>query len=137
MEHTAQWDFFRAWVLGAALLLAVDAAAELVDAGVQERSIERSTKHLSLVVEAGDRLTFDLEVDNRNGASQDMELSMEDIFEGWTGSFSAGRKQVNVVHVKTERSIRIWILLLIFLGRLKRANIRSFRRFRAAMIPMR
>ncbi|MDD6882276.1 MAG: hypothetical protein PUD50_01035, partial [Eubacteriales bacterium] len=75
-------------------MLTVDAAAELVDAGVQERSIERSTKHLSLVVEAGDRLTFDLEVDNQNGASQDMEFSMEDIPEGWTGSFSAGRKQV-------------------------------------------
>ena len=41
---------------------------------------------------------------NYSGASQDITLSVEEIPEGWEGSFSASSKQVSVVHVKNEQT---------------------------------
>lgn len=85
-----------------ALMFATSALAEPADIGA--RYIELSTKYPSMVVKAGDSLTFDLDIDNQSGVSQDIKLSVEEIPEGWNGSFSAGSKQVSIVHVKNEEA---------------------------------
>lgn len=62
--------------------------------------IELSTQYPALVAKAGDSLTFDLDIENQSGASQDIALSAVSVPEGWTSSFSASSKQVSLVHVK-------------------------------------
>lgn len=95
----------KGWaVLLAMTLLTGSAMAEATQAEAQEARIELSTQYPSMVVKAGDSLTFDLDIDNRSGRSQDVALSIEEIPEGWTGSFSASSKQVGVVHVKDEEA---------------------------------
>lgn len=64
--------------------------------------VELSTKYPSMVVKAGDSLSFDLSVENQSGASQELQLSIEEIPDGWEGSFSANNMQVDRVHVKQE-----------------------------------
>lgn len=103
MKHVTRKNLPRMLMLMLLILsIATGAAAETVDA--KERYIELSTKYPSMVIKAGDSYTFDLDVDNRSGASQDVALSIEEIPEGWEGSFSAGSKQVSVVHVKDEEA---------------------------------
>ncbi|MGN0802949.1 MAG: NEW3 domain-containing protein [Candidatus Faecivicinus sp.] len=99
MKHMAHNSLLRALLLGL-IVLSLTASAWAEPADEAARYIELSTKYPSMVVKAGDSLTFDLDVDNQSGASQDMELSIVEMPEGWEGSFSAGSKQVNVVHVK-------------------------------------
>ncbi|MGN0184701.1 MAG: NEW3 domain-containing protein [Aristaeellaceae bacterium] len=102
MKHMARNSILRALVLGLIVLtLMASALAEPAESARNLR-IELSTKYPSMVVKAGDSLSFDLDVDNQSGSSQDVELSIVDIPEGWEGSFSAGSKQVSVVHVKDE-----------------------------------
>lgn len=104
MKHMACSGILRILVLGLLILtLAFSATAETA-AGERERRIELSTRYPSMVVKAGDSLTFDLDVENQSGASQDVTLSVADIPEGWEGSFSAGSRQVSVVHVKDEET---------------------------------
>lgn len=81
-----------------ALSLTAGAMAEPIE--TEAKYIELSTKYPSMVIKAGDSLTFDLDVDNQSGISQDIALSIEEIPEGWEGSFSASSKSVSVVHVK-------------------------------------
>lgn len=84
-------------------LMMVSALAEPVDSARDVvKRIELSTTYPAIVAKAGDSLTFPLDLDNRSGESQDVELSIESIPEGWSGSFSASGKQVSVVHVKDE-----------------------------------
>lgn len=81
------------------------ATGALAEATASEAAgLELSTQYPSMTVKAGDSLTFDLDVDNRSGSSQNVELSIEQIPEGWSGSFSAGSKQISVVHVKNEEA---------------------------------
>ena len=67
-------------------------------------TLELSTQYPAMVVKAGDSLTFDLDIDNQTGKSQDVALSIHTIPDGWTGTFSASSKQVSIVHVKNENS---------------------------------
>ncbi len=84
-------------------LLASCAMAESLDtAPAAEPYIELSTQYPALTVKAGDSLTFDLDLDNYSGVSQDITLSVAEIPEGWEGTFSAGSNQVSVVHVKNQ-----------------------------------
>ena len=87
-------------------LLALSLMAGALAEPVEEKAkyIELSTKYPSMVAKAGDSLTFDLDVDNRSGSSQDITLAIEELPEGWTGSFSASSKSVSVVHVKDEEA---------------------------------
>ena len=87
-------------------LLVLSMTAGALAEPVEEKAayIELSTKYPSMVVKAGDSLTFDLDVENQSGASQDVALAIEEIPEGWEGSFSAGSKSVSVVHVKDEET---------------------------------
>ncbi len=103
MKHLTRKNLLRILVLMLlALSLTTGALAETVEP--EAKYIELSTKYPSMVIKAGDSYTFDLDVDNCSGMSQDVELSIEEIPENWTGSFSAGSKQVSVVHVKHEEA---------------------------------
>ena len=85
-----------------ALLLAMTHSANAESISVP--SLELSTQYPAMVVKAGDSLTFDLDIDNNTGKSQDISLSIQSIPENWTGSFSASSKQVSIVHVKNEEA---------------------------------
>lgn len=101
MKPMTRNTFLRT-ILLSLLILSLAACAMAEPAEEKSRYIELSTKYPSMVVKAGDSLTFDLDVDNQSGASQDIYLSVKEIPDGWTGSFSASSKQVSVVHVKNE-----------------------------------
>lgn len=88
----------------ALMMLVCGASAEETTASAGPARIELSTQYPAMVVKAGDNLTFDLDIDNQSGKSQDVTLSIESLPEGWTGSFSASSKQVSVVHVKNGDS---------------------------------
>lgn len=85
-----------------ALLLTMTHSANAESISVP--SLELSTQYPAMVVKAGDSLTFDLDIDNNTGKSQDISLSIQSIPENWTGSFSASSKQVSIVHVKNEEA---------------------------------
>lgn len=104
MKHKSIRTLSRMAALAMALtLLASCAMAESLDtAPAAEPYIELSTQYPALTVKAGDSLTFDLELDNYSGVSQDITLSVAEIPEGWEGTFSAGSNQVSVVHVKNQ-----------------------------------
>ena len=85
-----------------ALLLTMTHSANAESIAVP--SLELSTQYPAMVVKAGDSLTFDLDIDNNTGKSQDISLSIQSIPENWTGSFSASSKQVSIVHVKNEEA---------------------------------
>jgi len=85
-----------------ALLLTMTHSANAESISVP--SLELSTQYPAMVVKAGDGLTFDLDIDNNTGKSQDISLSIQSIPENWTGSFSASSKQVSIVHVKNEEA---------------------------------
>lgn len=89
-------------VLAAALLLALASCAGAESDTPATPRLELSTQYPALVAKAGDHLTFDLDIDNQTGSSQDVTLSMDSLPEGWTGSFSASSRQVSIVHVKDE-----------------------------------
>ena len=95
--------FLRA-ILMCLLMLTLTASALAEPVDTNARYIELSTKYPSMVVKAGDSLTFDLDIDNQSGVSQDVTLSIEEIPEDWEGSFSASSKQVSIVHVKNEEA---------------------------------
>ena len=86
------------------LVLSMVSAALAEPMEEKAKYIELSTKYPSMVIKAGDSLTFDLDVDNQSGISQDIVLTIEEIPEGWEGSFSASSKSVSVVHVKDENA---------------------------------
>ena len=86
------------------LVLSMVSAALAEPVEEKAKYIELSTKYPSMVIKAGDSLTFDLDIDNQSGVSQDVALSIEEIPEGWEGSFSASSKQVSIVHVKNEEA---------------------------------
>ena len=94
----------RALALMTAMLLLCaatgSALAETADA--PKAYIELSTVYPALTVKAGDSLTFEMALENQGGSSQDIELSVASIPEGWSGSFTAGGKQVSLVHVKND-----------------------------------
>ena len=104
MKHKSIRTLSRMAALALALtLLASCAMAESLDtAPAAEPYIELSTQYPALTVKAGDSLTFDLDLDNYSGVSQDITLSVAEIPEGWEGTFSAGSNQVSVVHVKNQ-----------------------------------
>ena len=104
MKHKLIRTLSRMAALALALtLLASCAMAESLDtAPAAEPYIELSTQYPALTVKAGDSLTFDLDLDNYSGVSQDITLSVAEIPEGWEGTFSAGSNQVSVVHVKNQ-----------------------------------
>ena len=105
MKDRSIRTFTRVAALTVALLLLVScAAAEAVDTKTTDPYLELSTQYPAMTVKAGDSLTFALSLDNYSGASQDVTLSVEEIPEGWEGSFSASSKQVSVVHVKNEQT---------------------------------
>ena len=105
MKDRSIRTFTRLAALTVALLLLVScAAAEAVDTKTADPYIELSTQYPAVTVKAGDSLTFALSLDNYSGASQDLTLSVEEIPEGWEGSFSASSNQVSVVHVKNEQT---------------------------------
>lgn len=105
MKDRSIRTFTRLAALTVALLLLVScAAAEAVDTKTADPYIELSTQYPAMTVKAGDSLTFALSLDNYSGASQDLTLSVEEIPEGWEGSFSASSNQVSVVHVKNEQT---------------------------------
>ena len=85
-----------------ALLLTMTHSANAESISVP--SLELSTQYPAMVVKAGDSLTFDLDIDNQTGKSQDVALSIHTLPDGWTGSFSASSKQVSIVHVKNEEA---------------------------------
>jgi len=86
--------------LAAAMLVTMTGSA--VAESISANSLELSTQYPAMVIKAGDHLTFDLDIDNQTGKSQDVSLSIDSMPEGWTGSFSASSKQISVVHVKDE-----------------------------------
>ena len=86
------------------LVLSMVSAALAEPVEEKAKYIELSTKYPSMVIKAGDSLTFDLDIDNQSGVSQDVALSIEEIPEDWEGSFSASSKQVSIVHVKNEEA---------------------------------
>lgn len=86
------------------LVLSMVSAALAEPMEEKAKYIELSTKYPSMVIKAGDSLTFDLDIDNQSGVSQDVALSIEEIPEDWEGSFSASSKQVSIVHVKNEEA---------------------------------
>ena len=86
------------------LVLSMVSAALAEPVEEKAKHIELSTKYPSMVIKAGDSLTFDLDIDNQSGVSQDVALSIEEIPEDWEGSFSASSKQVSIVHVKNEEA---------------------------------
>ena len=104
MKHKSIRTLSRMAALALALtLLASCAMAESLDtAPAAEPYIELSTQYPALTVKAGDSLTFDLDLDNYSGVSQDITLSVAEIPEGWEGTFSAGSNQVSVVLVKNQ-----------------------------------
>ena len=104
MKHKSIRTLSRMAALALALtLLASCAMAESLDtAPAAEPYIELSTQYPALTVKADDSLTFDLDLDNYSGVSQDITLSVAEIPEGWEGTFSAGSNQVSVVHVKNQ-----------------------------------
>ena len=104
MKHKSIRTLSRMAALALALtLLASCAMAESLDtAPAAEPYIELSTQYPALTVKAGDSLTFDLDLDNYSGVSQDITLSVAEIPEGWEGTFSVGSNQVSVVHVKNQ-----------------------------------
>ena len=84
-----------------ATIVALSAQAEGMQTDAVDNSrLEFSTQYPSLVAKAGDSMTFDLDLDNQSGVSQDITLSIEAIPDGWSGTFSAGNKQIDIVHVK-------------------------------------
>lgn len=85
----------------AIMLLSAPAYADETTGG-RDAYIELSTEYPALTVKAGDSLNFDLSLENQSGVSQEITLRTESIPEGWTGSFSAGTKEVSIVHVKNE-----------------------------------
>lgn len=89
--------------VAAMMLLSVPAYADETT-GIRDAYIELSTEYPALTVKAGDSLNFDLSLENQSGVSQEITLRTESIPEGWTGSFSAGTKEVSIVHVKNEAS---------------------------------
>ncbi len=104
MKHKSIRTLSRmAALIMAMTLLASSAMAESLDtAPATEPYIELSTQYPALTVKAGDSLTFDLDLDNYSGVSQNITLSVAEIPEGWEGTFSAGSNQVSVVHVKNQ-----------------------------------
>lgn len=93
--------FLRTLILSLLMLsLLMGALAEPLESDA--KYIELSTLYPSMVVKAGDSLSFDMDVENQSGASQDISLSIVTIPEGWEGSFSAGSRQVDKVHVKSD-----------------------------------
>jgi len=101
MKRNGMRTFSRIAALMMALMMIVCTAwAEEAAVSSGPARIELSTQYPAMVAKAGDSLTFDLDIDNQSGMSQDVVLSIESIPEGWTGSFSASSKQVSIVHVK-------------------------------------
>ncbi len=101
MAHT-HLHFLIPLLLLTLLALPCAALAEEAAAPAAERYVELSTEYPALTAKAGDSLTFALELDNYSGSSQDFTLAVDEIPEGWTGSFSADSRQVSVVHVRDE-----------------------------------
>ena len=100
MKDRSIRTFTRLAALTVALMLLVScAAAEAVDSPAVDPYIELSTQYPAMTVKAGDSLTFALSLDNYSGASQDITLSVEEIPEGWEGSFSASSKPVSYTHL--------------------------------------
>lgn len=87
-------------VLVIALLLTMTQFASAESETPTTPRLELSTQYPALVAKAGDSLTFDLDIDNQTGSSQDITLSIDSMPEGFTGSFSASSRQVSIVHVK-------------------------------------
>ena len=108
MKREAKRSLRRAAAMTLALMLVTIltgcALAEPITVSSQNAFIELSTMYPALTVKAGDSLTFDLDIDNESGSSQDIELSVDEIPEGWSGSFSADGTQVSIVHVKNGES---------------------------------
>ena len=107
MKDRSIRTFTRLAALTVALLLLVScAAAEAVDTKTADPYIELSTQYPAMTVKAGDSLTFALSLDNYSGASQDLTLSVEEIPEGWEGSFSASSAEITAVS-----SMRLLVVL--------------------------
>lgn len=103
MKRDGTCRMIRMVTLLTALLMVLSTAASAEVVGESEgrsKRIELSTQYPAMVVKAGDSLTFDLDIDNQSGLSQDVELAIDSIPEGWSGSFGASSKQVSIVHVK-------------------------------------
>lgn len=76
----------------------------LAEEGTANPYIEISTQYPSITVKSGDSLTFDLDIENQTGASQDIALSVVSMPEGWSGTFSASGRETALVHIKSENT---------------------------------
>ena len=91
MKDRSIRTFTRVAALTVALLLLVScAAAEAVDTKTTDPYLELSTQYPAMTVKAGDSLTFALSLDNYSGASQDITLSVEALFECVNDVFGIG-----------------------------------------------
>lgn len=62
--------------------------------------IEMSTAYPGLTINAGDKLSFNLDFANGTGSGQNAALSVVSTPDGWTGYFSGNDSQVNRVFLK-------------------------------------
>ena len=92
----------RSFILGMILLMLTATFSAYAEPVEPRRNpyIELSTQYPALTVKAGDHLNFDLSLDNYSGESQEMTLSTGNMPDGWKGSFAAGSKAIDIVHVK-------------------------------------
>lgn len=74
--------------------------SSMAEESVTNPYIEISTQYPSITVKSGDSLTFNLDVENQTGASQNIALSILSIPEGWNGTFSASGREATLVHIK-------------------------------------
>lgn len=58
------------------------------------------TEYPSVTVDAGDRVTFPLQVTNALGSNQNVSLTLEGVPEGWGATLRGGGRLVNAVYVQ-------------------------------------
>lgn len=91
---------FFLWAVAIMIFSMSFAQLSLAEETVASPYIEISTQYPSITVKSGDSLTFDLDVENQTGVSQDIALSVQSIPEGWSGTFSASGRETTLVHIK-------------------------------------
>ena len=92
------------WVIVVMILSVNFMQLALAEEGTANPYIEISTQYPSITVKSGDSLTFDLDIENQTGASQDIALSVVSMPEGWSGTFSASGRETALVHIKSENT---------------------------------
>ncbi|MBO7709244.1 MAG: hypothetical protein J6S83_02165 [Lachnospiraceae bacterium] len=103
------YGLLAAGTLTAALVMPVHVFAEeedalpLKEAAVQEGEVTFSTDYPGVTVKPGGTSTFTLYITNTGSKESTVSLSVENLPDGWEGSFKGSSNEVSMVHVGADQ----------------------------------